>query len=177
MDSFSSIAGTEDSTCTTHSAKGTEEGGDCDTDWRLAAPRAGHSHMTAVRDIADTLRQAPLPTASASNPTYLTAGFHTAGLHRFMKSPPPIPKRKIETNKQNNHQQQQNKTKNKQNHGKKDNKIDTVFDLVILQAKQFIYKFKLDKWSSTLSCFLQQLMMKYKLEEINSYICGWTVYH
>ena len=34
-------------------------------------------------------------------------------------------------------------------------RTDTVFDLVILQAKQFIYKCKLDKCFSNLSCFLQ----------------------
>ena len=46
-----------------------------------------------------------------------------------------------------------------------DIKTDTVFDLVILQAKQFIYKCKLDKCLPTLSCFLQQLMLKYKIDE------------
>ena len=45
-----------------------------------------------------------------------------------------------------------------------DMKTDTVFDLVILQAKQFIYKCKLDKCLLTLSCFLQQPLLKYKID-------------
>ena len=53
-----------------------------------------------------------------------------------------------------------------------DIKTDTVFDLVILQAKQFIYKCKLDKCLPTLSCFLQQLMLKYKIDEYNAKISG-----
>ena len=53
-----------------------------------------------------------------------------------------------------------------------DIKSDTVFDLVILQAKQFIYKCKLDKYLPALSCFLQQLMLKYKIDEYNAKISG-----
>ena len=53
-----------------------------------------------------------------------------------------------------------------------DIKTDTVFDLVILQAKQFIYKCKLDKCLPTLSCFLQQLMLKHKIDEYNAKISG-----
>ena len=53
-----------------------------------------------------------------------------------------------------------------------DIKTDTVFDLVIPQAKQFIYKCKLDKCLPTLSCFLQQLMLKYKIDEYNAMISG-----
>ena len=53
-----------------------------------------------------------------------------------------------------------------------DIKTDTVFDLVILQAKQFIYKCKLDKCLPALSCFLQQLMLKYKIDEYNAKISG-----
>ena len=49
---------------------------------------------------------------------------------------------------------------------------DTVFDLVILQAKQFIYKCKLDKYLPTLSCFIQQLILRYKIEEYNSKTSG-----
>ena len=49
-----------------------------------------------------------------------------------------------------------------------DMKTDTVFDSVILQAKQFIYKCKLDKCLPTLSCFLQQLTLKYKIDEYNA---------
>ena len=37
-------------------------------------------------------------------------------------------------------------------------KTDTVFDLVIFQAKQFTYKCKLDKCWPILYCFLQQVM-------------------
>ena len=51
-----------------------------------------------------------------------------------------------------------------------DIKTNTVFD--ILQAKQFIYKCKLDKCLSTLSCCLQQLMLKYKIGEYNAKISG-----
>ena len=51
-----------------------------------------------------------------------------------------------------------------------DMKTDTVYDFVILQAKQFIYKWKLDKCLSTLSCFLQQLTLKYKIDEYNAKI-------
>ena len=51
-------------------------------------------------------------------------------------------------------------------------KTDSVFDSVILQAKQFIYKCKLDKCLPTLSCFLQQLMLKYKIDEYNAKING-----
>ena len=51
-----------------------------------------------------------------------------------------------------------------------DIKTDTVFDLVILQAKQFIYK--LDKCLPTLSCCLQQLVLKYKTDEYNAKING-----
>ena len=53
-----------------------------------------------------------------------------------------------------------------------DIKTDTVFDLVILEAKQFIYKCKLDNCLPTLSCFLQQLMLKYKIDEYNAKISG-----
>ena len=53
-----------------------------------------------------------------------------------------------------------------------DNKTDTVFDLVILKAKQIIYKCKLDKCFPTLSCFLLQLMLKYKIDEHNAKIIG-----
>ena len=53
-----------------------------------------------------------------------------------------------------------------------DIKTDTVFDLAILQAKQFIYKCKLDKCLPTLSCFLQKLMLKYKIDEYNAKISG-----
>ena len=53
-----------------------------------------------------------------------------------------------------------------------DIKTDTLFDLVILQAKQFIYKCKLDKCLPTLSCFLQQLMLKYKIDEYSGKISG-----
>ena len=53
-----------------------------------------------------------------------------------------------------------------------DIKTDTVFDLVILQAKQFIYKCKLDKCLPTLACFLQQLTLKYKIDEYNAKISG-----
>ena len=41
-------------------------------------------------------------------------------------------------------------------------KTDTVSDLVIFQAKQFTYKCKLDKCWPILSCFLQQVMSRYK---------------
>ena len=51
-------------------------------------------------------------------------------------------------------------------------KTDTVFDLVIFQGKQFIYKGKLDKRLPTLPCFLQQLMLKYKIDEYNAKISG-----
>ena len=65
-----------------------------------------------------------------------------------------------------------------------DIKTDTVFDLVILQAKQFIYKCKLDKCLRTLSFFLQQLMLKYKIDEYNAknsgelptFIVNWLCY-
>ena len=40
-------------------------------------------------------------------------------------------------------------------------KTDSVFDLMILEAKQFIYRFKLDKCSPTPSMFLQKLMVRY----------------
>ena len=53
-----------------------------------------------------------------------------------------------------------------------DMKTDTIFDLVILQAKQFIYRCKLDKCLPTLSCLIQQLMLKYKIDEYNSKISG-----
>ena len=53
-----------------------------------------------------------------------------------------------------------------------DTKTDTVFDLVILQAKQCMYKCKLNKCLPTLSCFLQLLMLKYKLDEYNAKISG-----
>ena len=43
-------------------------------------------------------------------------------------------------------------------------KTDTVFDLVIFQAKQFTYKCKLDKCLPTLSSFRQQLMLKCKID-------------
>ena len=46
-----------------------------------------------------------------------------------------------------------------------DMKTDTVFDLVILQAKQFTYKCKLDKCLPNLPCFLQQQMLTYKIDE------------
>ena len=52
----------------------------------------------------------------------------------------------------------------------KDMKTDTVFDLTILEAKQFIYRCKLDNCLPTLSVFLQQLMVRYKIEEYNSKI-------
>ena len=53
-----------------------------------------------------------------------------------------------------------------------DIKTYTVFDLVILQAKQIIYKCKLDKCLPTLSCFLLQLMLKYNIDEHNAKISG-----
>ena len=43
----------------------------------------------------------------------------------------------------------------------KDMKTDTVFDLMIHEAKQCIYRCKLDKCLPTLSVFLQQLMVIY----------------
>ena len=52
-----------------------------------------------------------------------------------------------------------------------DIRTDKVFDLVILQAKQFIYKCKLDKCLPTLSYFLQ-LMLKYKIDEYNAKLSG-----
>ena len=42
------------------------------------------------------------------------------------------------------------------------------FWLVILQAKHFIYKCKLDKCSLSLSCFLQQLTVRHKTEDYKS---------
>ena len=54
----------------------------------------------------------------------------------------------------------------------KDMKTDTVFDLMILEAKQFICRCKLDKCLPTLSLFLQQLMVRYKIEEYNFQISG-----
>ena len=51
-------------------------------------------------------------------------------------------------------------------------KTDTVFDSVILQAKQFIYKCRLDKCLPILSCFLQQLTLQYKIDEYNAKTSG-----
>ena len=53
-----------------------------------------------------------------------------------------------------------------------DMKTDTVFDSVILQAKQFIYKCRLDKCLPILSCFLQQLTLQYKIDEYNAKTSG-----
>ena len=47
------------------------------------------------------------------------------------------------------------------------------FDLVILQAKHFIYRCKqMQTCLSALSCFLQQLMLKYNTQGYNSKISG-----
>ena len=43
---------------------------------------------------------------------------------------------------------------------------------MILEAKQFIYRCKLNKCLPTLSAFLQQLMVRYKIEKYNSKISG-----
>ena len=47
-------------------------------------------------------------------------------------------------------------------------KTDSVFDFIILQAKQFIYKCRFDKRLPTLSSFVHQLTFRYKIEEYNA---------
>ena len=51
-------------------------------------------------------------------------------------------------------------------------KTETVFDLVTLQGKHFIYTCKLDKCLPTLSCSIQLVMFRLKIEECNSKISG-----
>ena len=47
-------------------------------------------------------------------------------------------------------------------------KTDSVFDCIVLQAKQFIiYKCRFDKQLPTLSPFVHQLTFRYKIEEYN----------
>ena len=49
-------------------------------------------------------------------------------------------------------------------------KTDSVFDYIILHAKQFIYKCRFDKRLPTLYSFVHQLTLRYKLEEYNATI-------
>ena len=49
-------------------------------------------------------------------------------------------------------------------------KTDSVFDCIVLQAKQFIHKCRFDKRLPTLSSFVHQLTFRYKVEEYNANI-------
>ena len=45
---------------------------------------------------------------------------------------------------------------------------DTVFDYIVLEAKSFVYKCKLNKCTPCLSTFKEQLSWKYKMAEFNA---------
>ena len=49
-------------------------------------------------------------------------------------------------------------------------KTDNVFDLIVLLAKLFIYKCKLEKTVPTIFSFKRQLSQKYRVEEYNAKI-------
>ena len=49
-------------------------------------------------------------------------------------------------------------------------KLDSVFDCIVLQAKQCIYKCRVDKRLSTFSSFVHQVTLRYKIEEYNAQI-------